>query len=151
MPSMQSAPTGSRRLPVRARVALPVVVAILAFAGVACAPPGSPGSGYTGDMVSAVNQDRAAAGPGPLGPDRTRQHLVAWRALVAAISVPAPDRRVEPPSGPEDALADVISHATTSTTTTVSARRVVAACAPTAIVVVATAAAVQWVHWLHPG
>jgi PAS domain S-box-containing protein len=77
--------------------------------------------------------------------------LVAWRALVAAISVPAPDHRVEPPSGPEDALADVISHATTSTTTTVSARRVIAACAPTAIVVIATAAAVQWVHWLHPG
>ena len=48
-------------------------------------------------------------------------------------------------------MADVISHATTDTDHAASTRRVLAACGPTAIVTVATAAAVQWVHWLHPG
>ena len=48
-------------------------------------------------------------------------------------------------------MADVITHATPGSGTTSSVRQVLLACAPTAIVVVATAAAVQWVHWLHPG
>ena len=85
MTSVQSTPAPSRRLPVRARVALPVVVAILAFVGVACAPPGSPGSGYTGDVVSAVNQDRAAAGLGPLTWDtQLSLYSGAWANHLAA-------------------------------------------------------------------
>jgi uncharacterized protein YkwD len=85
MPSVQSPPTRSRRLPVKARVALPAVVAILAFAGVACAPPGSPGSGYTGDTVGAVNQDRAAAGLAPLAWDKQLGILAgAWANHLAA-------------------------------------------------------------------
>ena len=40
----------------------------MALAAAACAPPGSPGSGATGDMVQAINQDRgrpaSAASPG---------------------------------------------------------------------------------------
>jgi uncharacterized protein YkwD len=42
---------------------------VLALAAAACAPPGSPGSGATGDVVSAVNQDRAMAGLPPLAWD----------------------------------------------------------------------------------
>lgn len=45
------------------------MVAALALVAAACAPPGSPGSGVTGDVVSAVNADRAASGLAPLGWD----------------------------------------------------------------------------------
>jgi uncharacterized protein YkwD len=55
-----------RRVLLRARVAVPVLAVGLAVVGVACAPAGSPGSGFTGDVVGTVNQDRAAAGLPPL-------------------------------------------------------------------------------------
>ena len=54
----------------RWRIATPLVAVIaLAFAAAACAPPGSPGSGATGDMVQAINQDRGANGLGGLAWD----------------------------------------------------------------------------------
>lgn len=90
MTHVQSAPIRARRLPRRARFALPVLIVGLAVAGVACAPPGSPGSGYTGDVVGAVNQDRAAAGLRPLTWDNQlgdyarswANHLAATGSLV---------------------------------------------------------------------
>jgi uncharacterized protein YkwD len=58
------APTARLRSgPSRILVAFAAVVA-LALAVAACAPPGSPGSGATGDMVQAINDDRGAAGLG---------------------------------------------------------------------------------------
>jgi uncharacterized protein YkwD len=44
-------------------------VVALALAGAACAPPGGSGGGVTGDVVNAINQDRAAAGLAPLAWD----------------------------------------------------------------------------------
>ncbi len=87
MTSTTAAPAVSRRrrLPRRARLALPVLVVGLAFAGVACAPPGSPGSGFTGDMVAAVNQDRAAAGLAPLAWDpQLGPYAASWAHHLAA-------------------------------------------------------------------
>src|SRR5215208_6527695 len=72
-PPVASTPTGGRRAwhPARRwRIATPLVAVIaLAFAAAACAPPGSPGSGATGDMVQAINQDRGANGLGGLAWD----------------------------------------------------------------------------------
>src|SRR4051794_2429340 len=52
------------------RIAAPLIAVVaVALAAAACAPPGSPGSGATGDMVQAMNQDRAAYGIGPLAWD----------------------------------------------------------------------------------
>ena len=90
MTRVQCAPIPARRLPRRARFALPVLIVGLAVAGVACAPPGSPGSGYTGDVVGAVNQDRAAAGLRPMAWDNQlgdyarswANHLAATGSLV---------------------------------------------------------------------
>jgi uncharacterized protein YkwD len=82
-----TAPTVARRrrLPRRARFALPVLALGVAFAGVACAPPGSPGSGFTGDVVGAVNQDRAAAGLAPLTWDRQLgPYAASWANHLAA-------------------------------------------------------------------
>ena len=74
-----------RRLPRRARCALPVLVISLACAGVACAPPGSPGGGFTGDVANAVNQDRAAAGLAPLVRDAQLDAVAAsWADHLAA-------------------------------------------------------------------
>src|SRR5262249_9750072 len=56
----------SRRWRIVARL---VAVLALGLAAAARAPPGSPGSGATGDMVQAVNQDRAANGLGPVAWD----------------------------------------------------------------------------------
>lgn len=89
MTPVQSAPTRSRRLPLRARIALPALIVGLALAGVACVPPGNPGSPDTGDVVGAVNQDRAAAGLRPLAWDTQlglyagswADHLAATRTL----------------------------------------------------------------------
>ena len=59
-----------RRRARRWRLVAPLVAVVaLALAAAACAPPGSPGRGATGDMVQAVNQDRAASGLGGLGWD----------------------------------------------------------------------------------
>jgi uncharacterized protein YkwD len=59
-----------RRRARRWRIAAPLIAVVaLALAAAACAPPGSPGSGPTGDMVQAMNQDRAAAGLPPLSWD----------------------------------------------------------------------------------
>jgi uncharacterized protein YkwD len=90
MTSVLSTPAGSRRLPIRARVALPLLLAVLAIAGVACAPAGSQGGGSSGDAISAVNQDRAAAGLPPLAWDNQLEaysgswanHLAQTGALV---------------------------------------------------------------------
>jgi uncharacterized protein YkwD len=84
MTSVESSTTPSRRLPVRARVALPLVVAIFALAVGACAPAGSSGSGYTGDSVSAANQDRAAAGLAPLAWDHQLELMAgSWASHLA--------------------------------------------------------------------
>ena len=88
MSSVLSAPTRRRRRPVRARVALPFVIAVLGFGGAACAPPGSPGSGITGDVVGAMNADRAAAGLGPLSwDDQLGLYSGAWASHLAATGV----------------------------------------------------------------
>ena len=58
----------------------------LALAAAACAPPGSPGSGATGDMVQAVNQDRAAAGLGGLAWDEQLHGLAQSHANEIAAS-----------------------------------------------------------------
>ena len=74
-----------RRLPRRARFALPVLVIGLACAGVACAPPSSPGGGFTGNLANAVNQDRAAAGLAPLIRDAQLGPVAAnWADHLAA-------------------------------------------------------------------
>jgi uncharacterized protein YkwD len=61
-------------------------VVALALAAAACAPPGSPGSGATGDMVQAVNQDRAASGLGGLGWDTQLAGLAQSHAQEIAAS-----------------------------------------------------------------
>jgi uncharacterized protein YkwD len=60
-----------RRRVRRWRIVAPLVAVVaLALAAAACAPPGgSGGGGYAGDVVNAMNQDRAAAGMGPLAWD----------------------------------------------------------------------------------
>lgn len=59
-----------RRRARRWRIVAPLLAVVaLALAAAACAPPGSPGSGPTGDVVQAMNQDRAAAGEAPLNWD----------------------------------------------------------------------------------
>ena len=58
----------------------------LAVAAAACAPPGSPGSGATGDAVSAINQDRAANGIGPLAWDSQLYGLAQHHADEIAAS-----------------------------------------------------------------
>jgi uncharacterized protein YkwD len=61
-------------------------VVVLALGAAACAPPGSPGSGATGDVVSAVNQDRAMAGLPPLAWDNTLYGLATNHANEIAAS-----------------------------------------------------------------
>ncbi len=57
----------------------------LACAGVACAPPSSPGGGFTGNLANAVNQDRAAAGLAPLVRDAQLGPVAAnWADHLAA-------------------------------------------------------------------
>jgi uncharacterized protein YkwD len=63
-----------------------VAVVALAVVGAACAPPGSPGSGATGDVVSAVNQDRAMHGLAPLAWDGTLHQLAQHHANEIAAS-----------------------------------------------------------------
>lgn len=63
-----------------------VAVVALALAAAACAPPGSPGSGATGDMVQAVNQDRAAYGLGGLAWDDQLYRLAQSHAQEIAAS-----------------------------------------------------------------
>ncbi len=76
-----------RRRARRRRVVAPVVAVVaLALAAAACAPPGSPGSGATGDMVTAVNQDRAAAGLAPLTWDDQLYRLAQSHAADIAAS-----------------------------------------------------------------
>jgi uncharacterized protein YkwD len=71
----------------RWRVVAPLVAVVALALGVAaCAPPGSPGSGATGDMVSAVNQDRAMAGLPPLAWDQTLYDLARNHANEIAAS-----------------------------------------------------------------
>ena len=75
----------ARRLPRRWRIAAPLVAVVaLALAAAACAPAGSPGSGVTGDMVQAVNQDRAAAGLGGLAWDEQLHGLAQQHAAEIA-------------------------------------------------------------------
>jgi len=87
MAQTTTAPTAARRrrLPRRARFALPVLVIGLAGAGVACAPPSSPGGGFTGDLANAVNQDRGATGLAPLVRDAQLGAVAAnWADHLAA-------------------------------------------------------------------
>ena len=58
----------------------------LALAAAACAPPGSPGSGATGDMVQAINQDRGAAGLGGVAWDNQLARLAQSHAQEIAAS-----------------------------------------------------------------
>jgi uncharacterized protein YkwD len=66
-----------------------VLVAALALAAAACAPPGGTGS-YVGDVAAAVNRDRAAAGlpglawDGQIGPyaESWSQHIAATQQMV---------------------------------------------------------------------
>jgi uncharacterized protein YkwD len=59
-----------RRRARRWRIVAPLIAVVaVALAAAACAPPGSSGSGPTGDMVQAMNQDRAASGLAPLNWD----------------------------------------------------------------------------------
>src|SRR4029079_16869807 len=81
-----STPPGGRRAR-RWRIAAPVVAVVaLALAAADCSPPGSPGSGATGDMVQAVNQDRAASGLGGLGWDGQLAGLAQTHAREIAAS-----------------------------------------------------------------
>jgi uncharacterized protein YkwD len=58
-----------RRRGRRWRIVAPLIAVVaLALAAAACAPPGSPGS-TSGDVLQAMNQDRAAAGDAPLNWD----------------------------------------------------------------------------------
>jgi uncharacterized protein YkwD len=63
-----------------------VAVIALTLAAAACAPPGSPGSGATGDMVQAVNQDRGASGLGGLAWDDQLYRLAQSHAQEIAAS-----------------------------------------------------------------
>jgi len=87
-PDASDTPDGRRSRRQRRRIVVPVVVAALALALVAaaCAPPGSPGSGATGDMVQAINEDRAAAGLGPLAWDDQLYDLAQTHAQEIAAS-----------------------------------------------------------------
>lgn len=67
-PVVLTPPDGRRARRWRTIAPLVAVVA-LALAAAACAPAGSSGGGYAGDVVNAMNQDRAAAGMGPLAWD----------------------------------------------------------------------------------
>src|SRR3954469_9466404 len=76
-----------RRLPRRWRIAAPLVAVVaLALAAAACAPPGAPGGAATGDVVQAVNQERAAAGLGGLGWDEQLHGLAQSHANEIAAS-----------------------------------------------------------------
>jgi uncharacterized protein YkwD len=76
-----------RRRARRWRIVAPLVAVVaLGLAAAACAPPGSPGSGATGDIVSAVNQDRAASGLPPLAWDSTLAGLAQSHANEIAAS-----------------------------------------------------------------
>ena len=80
------ADSGRRRLRRRARrFAAPLaLVAALAITAAACAPEGSPGT-YSGDVVVAINQDRAASGLGPLAWDgQLAPYAQAWAQQLAA-------------------------------------------------------------------
>jgi len=67
-PGALTPPEGRRAR--RWRIVAPLVAVVaLALAAAACAPPGGSGGGVTGDVVNAMNQDRAAAGLGPLAWD----------------------------------------------------------------------------------
>ena len=83
-----AAPTPpERRRARRWRIVAPLVAVVaLALVAAACAPAGSPGSGATGDVVSAVNQDRAAAGLPPLAWDDTLYRLAQSHANEIAAS-----------------------------------------------------------------
>jgi uncharacterized protein YkwD len=71
----------------RWRIVAPLVAVIaVALASAACAPPGSPGSSATGDMVQAVNQDRGAAGLGGLAWDDQLGQLAQGHANDLAAS-----------------------------------------------------------------
>ncbi len=75
----------ARRLPRRARFALPVLVVGLASAAVACAPVSSTTGSFNGDVVSAMNQDRAAAGLAPLAWDaQLGPYAASWADHLAA-------------------------------------------------------------------
>lgn len=85
-----STPPGRRRAhPPRRRwriVAPFVAVVAVALAAAACAPAGSPGSGATGDMVEAINQDRGANGLGGLAWDDQLSRLAQSHAEEIAAS-----------------------------------------------------------------
>jgi uncharacterized protein YkwD len=88
-PPAASTPTGARRArpACRWRIAAPVVALVaVALAAAGCAPPGSPGSGATGDMVQAINQDRGANGLGGLAWDDQLHHLAQDHANEIAAS-----------------------------------------------------------------
>src|SRR5205085_4123034 len=57
---------------------------------------------------------------------------------------------VEPPPGPEDALADVISHASTGGPSPSATARALRAGAPALLVGIVCALAAEWTWWLHP-
>jgi len=79
--------TPSARRPRRWRIVAPLVAVLaLGLAAAACAPAGSPGSGATGDMVQAVNQDRAAYGLGGLVWDDQLYRLAQGHAEEIAAS-----------------------------------------------------------------
>jgi uncharacterized protein YkwD len=69
--SVPGALTAPERLRARRwRIIAPVVAVVaLAMAAAACAPRGGSSGSYAGDVVNAMNQDRAAAGLGPLAWD----------------------------------------------------------------------------------
>jgi uncharacterized protein YkwD len=67
-PGVLTPPEGRRAR--RWRIFAPLVAVVgLALAGAACAPPSSSAGGIAGDVLNAMNQDRAAAGLGPLAWD----------------------------------------------------------------------------------
>ncbi len=77
----------SRHRARRRRIAAPLVAVVaVALAAAACAPPGSPGSGATGDMVQAVNQDRGANGLGGVAWDEQLHQLAQAHAEELAAS-----------------------------------------------------------------
>jgi len=75
---------GSHRRIIRSRIVPLAVVAVLGLIGAACAPPASTGS-VSGDVVAAVNQDRAANGLGGLAVDgQLTAYAQSWANHLAA-------------------------------------------------------------------